>query len=106
MLGDLGMFGAGVALVGFRKWLARSGVAWVSNAIRTAFGVPVVVQASAPPAVWFDFFGAVGLTSIFEPLTSSQFQDIAAVRGIFCVLSLIVPLYWGWWRYAQRVHLR
>jgi hypothetical protein len=45
-LGGLGMFGAGVALVGFGKWLARNDVAWLSNIIRTALRAPVVAQAS------------------------------------------------------------
>jgi len=45
-LGGLGMFGAGVALVGFGKWLGRNDVAWLSNVIRTALGAPVVGQAS------------------------------------------------------------
>lgn len=45
-LGGLGMFGAGIALVGFGKWLARNDVAWLSNVIRTALGSPVAAQAS------------------------------------------------------------
>ena len=47
----LGMFGAGLALVGFGKWLARNDVAWLSNIIGTALGAPVSVQASEPVAL-------------------------------------------------------
>jgi hypothetical protein len=47
----LGMFGAGLALVGFGKWLARNDVAWLSNIIGTALGAPVSGQASEPFAL-------------------------------------------------------
>jgi hypothetical protein len=189
ILGDLGMFAVGVALVGFGKWLARNDVDWLSNVIRTALGAPMAVQASELSArtastphsvsplptvlrvtaplllfmgvmgVWsaisgisswhagsghmtithfsswplrlaigaygfwmlglafgvyrrrqwawrlgLAFFGAAGLTSILQAFTSSQFPDSAVVRAIFCVSSLAVTLYWGWWWYAQRVH--
>jgi uncharacterized membrane protein YfcA len=50
------------------------------------------------------FFGATWLTSILQTFTSAQFPDGAAVRPIFCVLSLVVALYWSWWWYAQRIH--
>ena len=39
-LSGLVMFGAGVGLVGFGKWLARNDVAWLSNIVRTALGAP------------------------------------------------------------------
>jgi hypothetical protein len=47
----LGMFGAGLVLVGFGKWLARNDVAWLSNIIGTALGAPVSAQASEPSAL-------------------------------------------------------
>jgi hypothetical protein len=40
VLSGLAMFGAGVGLVGFGKWLARNDVAWLSNIMRTALGAP------------------------------------------------------------------
>ena len=188
-LGALGMFGAGVALIAFCKWLARNDVAWLSNIIHTALGAPVVVQesglsagvassaystSSVPTvlrvtalvllfmgvmgvcsaisgvsswhassgyatithysswplrlaigayALWtlglafgvyrrkqwawrlgLLFFGAAGLTSILQAFAAPQFPDSAIVRAVFCVLSLAVTLYWGWWWYAQRTH--
>jgi hypothetical protein len=45
--GSFGMFCAGLALVGFGKWLARNDVTWLSNVIRTALGgAPVIAHAS------------------------------------------------------------
>jgi hypothetical protein len=186
----LGMFGAGLAVVGFGKWLARNDVAWLSNTIRTALGTPVIAQAPEPSAlipsmadstssvppvlrvtalvllflgvmsVWsaisgvsswhatsghaavitrfgsrslrlaigaygllmiglalgvygrkqwawwlgLALFVAAGLIVILQAFTSRDIPDSAAVRAIFCVLSLAITLYWGWWWYAQRVH--
>jgi hypothetical protein len=186
----LGMFGAGLAVVGFGKWLARNDVAWLSNTIRTALGTPVIAQAPEPSAlipsmadstssvptvlrvtalvllflgvmsVWsaisgvsswhatsghaavitrfgsrslrlaigaygllmiglalgvyrrkqwawwlgLALFVAAGLIVILQAFTSQDIPDTAAVRAIFCVLSLAITLYWGWWWYTQRVH--
>jgi hypothetical protein len=44
-LGALGMFPAGIALVGLGKWFSRNDVAWLSNVIGNALGGPVVIQA-------------------------------------------------------------
>lgn len=50
LLGSLGMFGAGIALVAFGKWVSRNDVGWLSDVICTALGVPTEVQTSELPA--------------------------------------------------------
>jgi hypothetical protein len=190
----LGMFSAGLAVIGLGKWLARNDVAWLSSTIRTALGTPVIAQAPEPSAlipsmpdstssvptvlrvtalvllfvgvmsIWsaisgvsswhatsrhaavitrfasrslrlaigaygfltiglalgvyrrkqwawrmgLALFVAAGLIVILQAFTSRDMPgampDSAAVRALFCVLSLAVTLYWGWWWYAQRIH--
>jgi len=186
VLAGFGMFGAGVALIGFGKWLGRNDARWLSNVIHTALGTPTV-QVSEPFAqsgtphrtsslptvlrvaslvliligaieVWFSisgisswragtgqhtvithftswparlasgaygswalglafgvyqrkqwawrlglvFLGAAWLISISQFFGSPQFPGSAVARPIFCVFSLAVAVYWGWWWYAQR----
>jgi hypothetical protein len=53
-LAGFGMFGGGVAVVGFGKWLARNDPPWLSDKIRTALGSPSadpasVASATTPP---------------------------------------------------------
>ena len=186
----LGMFGAGLAMVGFGKWFARNDVTWLSSRISTALGTPAIAQAPErsaliPPmpdstssvptvlcvtalvllfvgvmSIWsaisgvsswhatsrhaavitrftsrslrlaigaygfltiglalgvyrrkqwawrlgLALFVAAGLIVILQAFTSREISDSAVVRAIFCVLSLAITLYWGWWWYAQRIH--
>lgn len=50
VLPALGMFAAGIALVGLGKWFARNDVAWLSNVIQEALGAPATALASLSPA--------------------------------------------------------
>lgn len=50
ILGELGMLGAGVALVALGKWFARNDIAWLSNFIRSALGAPPVIETMHPYA--------------------------------------------------------
>jgi len=189
ILGALGMFGAGVALVALGKWFARNDIAWLSNIIRSALGaqpaivgtpvnaapisliqatpaIPMVLRVTAlilvfsgAMGIWsaasgisswqagpgrsvithfssgflrlgigaygFAMLGlaygvyrrrrwawqiglgliaAAAVGSIYQMLTSTDFPEGVVFRVIFCVLSLAVTLYWGWWWYAQRIH--
>jgi hypothetical protein len=189
ILAALGMFAAGVTLVGFGMWLARNDAGWLSKVIQTALDAPAVVRGSEPstqaatprrasslPTVlrvtalvlaligaigvlscvsgissWHAglgqhpvvthfsswqarlasgaygfltwglafgvyrrkqwawrlglvFLGAAGLLTILRSLALPEFSGSAVARPVFCVISLAITLYWGWWWYAQRVH--
>ncbi len=189
ILGDLGMLGAGIALVALGKWFARNDIAWLSNVIRTALAAPPAIEArhvyaapasiiqtnSAVPmvlrvtALILVFSGAMGIWSAasgvsswqanpghtvithfsseylrvgigaygcamlglaygvyrrrrwawqiglgliaaaaigsnYQMFTSTEFPEGVVFKIVFCVLSLAVALYWGWWWYAQRIY--
>jgi hypothetical protein len=45
-----------------------------------------------------------GVLSIVQALTSHDFPDIASMKIIFSVGSVVVAVFWGRWWYAQKIH--